>query len=102
MDVFVQEATTDIYDYYVQYWQEKTFSLATIPKVQQSMINSNSNLKAHVRVRLDHKYATFGRVADTVFSALESIGGFMESLMHIGFLLVFFFQERLFKGAFIR
>lgn len=44
----------------------------------------------------------YGRVADTIFSGLEQIGGFMESLMHIGFLLVFFFQERLFKSSFIR
>jgi hypothetical protein len=48
------------------------------------------------------KGVTYGRVADTIFSALEAIGGFYESLMHIGILFVFFFQERLFKSSFLR
>jgi hypothetical protein len=55
-----------------------------------------------VRVILDIKAVTYGRVADTIFSALEAIGGFYESLMHIGILFVFFFQERLFKSSFLR
>ena len=42
------------------------------------------------------------RVADTIFSGLESIGGFFESISHIGFMCVFFFQQRLFKSSFLR
>lgn len=42
------------------------------------------------------------RLADTLFSGMEVIGGFVESLMHIGILIVFFFQERLFKSTFMR
>jgi hypothetical protein len=41
-------------------------------------------------------------VADNIFTGLESVGGFYESISHIGFLLVFFFQERLFKSSFLR
>lgn len=44
----------------------------------------------------------YGRVADTIFTGMEAIGGFFESLMHIGILFVFFFQERLFKSSFLR
>lgn len=57
---------------------------------------------ASVEVRLDKKSVLYGRVADNVFTALESIGGFMESLMHIGTLVVIFFQERLFKSSFLK
>lgn len=55
-----------------------------------------------VKVRMDSKQITYGRVADTIFSGMETIGGFYESLSHVGFLLVFFFQERLFKSSFLR
>lgn len=41
-------------------------------------------------------------MADTVISGMETIGGFYESLIHIGMVLVFFFQERLFKRSFLR
>ena len=37
-----------------------------------------------------------------MFTALESVGGFNASLMHIGLMIVYFFQERLFKSAFLR
>jgi hypothetical protein len=57
---------------------------------------------ASVKVRLDPKTVIYGRVADTMLSGLEAIGGFNESLMHIGILFVFFFQERLFKSSFMR
>jgi hypothetical protein len=51
---------------------------------------------------LDSKEITYGRVVDTIFSGLETVGGFYESISHIGLLLVFFFQERLFKSSFLR
>jgi hypothetical protein len=43
----------------------------------------------------------YGRLADTLFEGLEQIGGFYESLHHIGFMLVFFFSQRLFVSEFI-
>lgn len=51
---------------------------------------------------MDQKSVVYGRVAETIFSGLEQIGGFYESLHHIGIMLVFFFQERLFKSSFLR
>lgn len=57
---------------------------------------------AAVKMRLDQKYVVYGRLADTIFSGLETIGGFYESLIHIGMVVVFFFQERLFKSSFLR
>lgn len=53
-------------------------------------------------VSLDNKQVIYGRVADNIFTALESIGGFFHSVTNIGFVLVWFFQERLFKSSFIR
>ena len=64
--------------------------------------SSEAKVMGRVRVMLDMKTVTYGRVVDTIFSALEVIGGFYESLMHIGVLFVFFFQERLFKSSFLR
>jgi hypothetical protein len=43
----------------------------------------------------------YGRISDTLFEGLEQIGGFYESLHHIGFMLVFFFSQRLFISEFI-
>jgi hypothetical protein len=55
-----------------------------------------------VKVVLDSKSVGYGRVSESVLKALEEIGGFSESMMHIGVLMVLFFQRRLFKGAFIK
>lgn len=63
---------------------------------------SDNEPYATLIVRLDNKSIVYGRLADTLFNALESIGGFYESIRHIGLLAVFFFQERLFKSSFIR
>ena len=46
---------------------------------------------ASIKLRLDSKSVIYGRVADTLFTALEQIGGFFESLIHIGMVLVYFF-----------
>jgi len=55
-----------------------------------------------INVRLDTKSVRFERVSDTILTGLQSIGGFYESVMHIGVLLTFFFQERLFKSALLK
>jgi hypothetical protein len=55
-----------------------------------------------VIVRLDDRTVIYGRVADSIFNGLEAIGGFYECLHHIGVLIVFFIQERLFKSEFIK
>lgn len=62
---------------------------------------TSSKTLAKVTVRLDDFMITYGRVADSIFSGLEATGGFYECLHHIGVLIVFFIQERLFKSEFI-
>ena len=57
---------------------------------------------ATVKVRLDQKSILFTRKASSIFNGLESIGGFYESLRHIGLLLVIYFRDRLFKSSFLR
>jgi hypothetical protein len=42
------------------------------------------------------------RYTQSIFDGLEAVGGFIESLMHIGTISVFFFQVRLFKSSFLR
>lgn len=51
---------------------------------------------------MDDKFVVYGRVADSIFNGLEATGGFYECLHHLGFLIVFFIQERMFKSQFIR
>ncbi|TNV74197.1 hypothetical protein FGO68_gene741 [Halteria grandinella] len=102
-DIFYQKAKTEQYDQYFEYWKQDSTTFARATHVSRNQMPSQgSKIRAQVRLKLDQKMVIYGRVADTIFSGLEQIGGFMESLMHIGFLLVFFFQERLFKSSFIR
>lgn len=54
-------------------------------------MDSSSRAMASFQIRLDQKSVIYGRVASTIFTGLESIGGFLESLMHIGVMVVFFF-----------
>lgn len=65
-------------------------------------MNTRAGISATIRLNLDKRSVKYGRLADNLISGLESIGGFIESMMHIGFLLVIFFQERLFKSSFMR
>ncbi|TNV84426.1 hypothetical protein FGO68_gene15845 [Halteria grandinella] len=102
-EILIQSSTTELYDHYFEYWIQDKLQSAIVSNVERRAINfSQQKVVAQVRIRMDQREVTYGRVADTIFSALEQIGGFMESLMHLGLLLVFFFQERLFKSAFIR
>ena len=65
-------------------------------------MNTASKNLASIKVRLDQKTVLFTRKADTIFNGLESVGGFYESLSHIGLLLVFYFRDRLFRSSFLR
>lgn len=57
---------------------------------------------ATVTIRRSQKEAAYVRLTDSIFNGLEAVGGFMESLMHIGIMAVFFFQVRLFRSSFLR
>ena len=75
------------------YWDMKKTSFCRVSHFTQDrkITGQKTNMKGYVSLRLDMKQITYGRVADNLFSALEEIGGFHESLMHIGFILVCFF-----------
>ncbi len=102
----MQQAKTELLDDIFMMWVKTGLYFAKVGGVKVSETRHNPStipkVMGRVRVMLDMKAVTYGRVADTIFSALEAIGGFYESLMHIGILFVFFFQERLFKSSFLR
>jgi hypothetical protein len=107
-NLFIEDASTELLDDIFAYWRltaEKFFHIQNVKFSSQNLFRGASGRKpilAQVIVKLDQKLVIYGRLADTVFTGLESIGGFYESVSHIGLLLVFFFQERLFKSSFLR
>jgi hypothetical protein len=96
----------DLRDDYFMYWNIKEHEYVEVSNRQITTEYNNSSstsiIRAALSIKLDHRSLLHGRIADSIVAGLESIGGFFESLMHIGLLLVFFFQERLFKSSFIR
>ncbi|TNV85024.1 hypothetical protein FGO68_gene16794 [Halteria grandinella] len=103
--LYIQSAETQLFDhvfFYFQQIQENAYMVDEFPRYERAVISQAKGIVAQLNLRLDQKYAIYGRVADNLISGLESIGGFYESMMHIGFLLVFFFQERLFKSSFLK
>ncbi|TNV83771.1 hypothetical protein FGO68_gene3547 [Halteria grandinella] len=102
--LYLMEGKTELIDHYFKYWEKLIEYFFTIETVKMKSYNFNVKTKvmASVKMRLDSKYIVYGRLADTIFSGLETIGGFYESLIHIGMVVVFFFQERLFKSSFLR
>lgn len=99
----MNEASTELIDHVFFYWQKHHYTFAQVSKVSKDDWKSpDPKVMARIIVRLDQKSLIYGRVAETIINGLEAIGGFNESLMHIGILLVFFFQERLFKTSFLR
>lgn len=92
-------------DNYFAYWIESDKEFMQVGSVTSHQIiksNNASSSIAEVIVRIDQRSVKYQRTTDTVVSGLEAIGGFQESIMHIGFMMVFFFQERLFKGSFLK
>lgn len=98
----IQDAETELRDQYFQYWIHHMydFFMAAIGRYESRALVTSNLVK--VKVRLDQKSTTYLRRADTIFNGLESIGGFYESLKHIGILLVFYFRGRLFTSSFLR
>ena len=97
-------AETELLDNYFTYWQksQSEFFQADTIKYFSHTLNPLTRTLATVKVRLDQKSILFTRKASTIFNGLESIGGFYESLRHIGLLLVIYFRDRLFKSSFLR
>jgi hypothetical protein len=101
----LQDAHTELFDEFFKIWSKVETHFVQVEKAKHTWYRHRPGAKrvmASVKVRLDPKTVIYGRVADTMLSGLEAIGGFNESLMHIGILFVFFFQERLFKSSFMR
>ena len=103
-NIHVAPAKTELIDDIFKYWEKISYKFAHVQNVKtttKKQRGSSANLVASVAVSLDRYMYYYGRVADTLFEALEQIGGFYESLHFIGFILVFFFSRRLFVSDFI-
>ncbi|TNV84542.1 hypothetical protein FGO68_gene6627 [Halteria grandinella] len=98
-ELSVQEGETELLDSYFTYWIMDKMKFALVDSIWKGY---KSDSIFEISLKLSNKKSVYLRVADTIFSGLESIGGFFESLMHIGTLLVCFFQERLFIGSFLK
>ncbi|CDW88989.1 UNKNOWN [Stylonychia lemnae] len=67
-----------------------------------SSIVLDQNNVAAISIHLERKSIKYVRLVENVFDVLESIGGFKESIHSIILIMIIFFQERLFKGSFIK
>lgn len=65
-------------------------------------VSSNSSVVASINLMMSRRSIKFVRYVESIFQVLESIGGFKESLHSIILFMIIFFQERLFKGAFLK
>lgn len=103
--MFLQTAKTELLDHIFKYWEKTSYKFVEVNDVKRNQykhIPSKDKVLGTVKLRLSSKSVVYGRVADSIFSGLEATGGFYESMHHLGVLLVFFFQERLFKSSFMK
>lgn len=77
-------------------------SFYSISQVKNEVIEISNHTLATIRIRLDKRQALYYRQVDSVFSLLENIGGFKESVYAIMFIFACFWQTRLFKGSFYK
>jgi len=100
----VKEARSELIDHYFKYWEKLKTSFFTVGSVKTASLalDPSARFLASVRISHDPQEVIYGRVADTIFNGLETCGGFFESIIHIGMILVFFFQKRLFISSFLR
>jgi hypothetical protein len=98
--LFIQPSKAELLDEIFKYWEKTNLKFGhVIDSVNNDVsYRRTGNTLFSLRIRLDDKSATYGRVADSIFNGLEATGGFYECLHHIGVLIVFFIQERLFKS----
>jgi hypothetical protein len=89
----ISPGKTELIDDFFRYWEKNSSKFAQVHSAinnRKQHFSSNKNIVASVKIVLDRKKIVYGRVADTVFMGLESIGGFYESIHIIGHVLVFF------------
>ena len=83
-------------DDYFMYWSKKEHEYVEVNNKEisnQYYVPNDAGpiIRAAIKCILNRKSIFHGRITDSIVSGLESIGGFFESLMHIGLLIVFFF-----------
>lgn len=99
----IQPSKAELIDQIFKYWEKTYLKFSQVSdNIRTISYKRHNNVIAKVIVRLDDRTVIYGRVADSIFNGLEAIGGFYECMHHIGVLIVFFIQERLFKSEFIK
>lgn len=94
LTILLEDANTELFDEYFRFWNKNTEHFVQVENVKQTWYNQKSQgprTLVSLKIRLDPRYVIYTRVADSILSGLEAVGGFYESLMHIGILFVFFF-----------
>lgn len=100
----INPTETEFRDNYFTYWhhvEHEHFEVST-EALRVSPINPATRVIANLKVQVSSKNILYARKADTIFSGLESIGGFYESIRYIGLMLVIYFRDRLFHSSFLR
>lgn len=89
----MQASETELYDNLFTFWVYSQYEFYGLGQVQTSAtkLSTVTNKVASIRVQLDQRRVFYGRVAETFFKGLESVGGFSESVRYIGLLLVCYF-----------
>eukprot|EP00347_Sterkiella_histriomuscorum_P010637 403375507 len=102
----VQQAITQQYDNFFTFWEYDTVGYYEILPIDYQEnkvdITQNSSTIAQITVQMNKRTLKYVRQVEHLFDVVESIGGFKESLHSIVFIMIVFFQERLFKGAFLK
>jgi hypothetical protein len=93
VQIYFQESETEFFDDIFAFWYETMtafFQISNVKITQNYSVGSREELVS-VKIKLDPGIAIYGRVTHSLFNGLESVGGFYESLIHIGLLFVFYF-----------
>ncbi|CDW73325.1 UNKNOWN [Stylonychia lemnae] len=106
INVKVKFAYSQRYDNFFSFWEYYTDYFFKIDEIkhEESVLNSSTDVQtmAQINIKLDRKTLKYVRQVESIFDVLESIGGFKESIFSIIFIMLIFFQERMFKGSFIK
>lgn len=84
---------SELLDHVFMYWQKIVtlyFEVDNIHLSQKAM-SDQTRVVASINLKQHAKTVVYFRNADSIFSGMEAIGGFYESLLHIGIVMVAFF-----------
>ena len=94
-----------MYDDLFSFWQStqtEFFKVSTTQAQDYAYVSSLNKNMVEIDFKLDRTAVRYVRIVETVFGIMEKIGGFKETVFSVIGLMVVFFQERLFKGAFLK